>query len=726
MNHIWEGSLTEKVFPGKESRTEGLSPDAEDPFRDSVEDTYIIEGQIGAGSGGIVYKAYHKRLKKPLVLKKIKIPHQNIEENRREADILKQLRHSYLPGVLDFITIAGDIYTVMDFIDGDTLSDCLSGGRLFTQNEAVKYSCQLLEALKYLHEQPIPVLHGDIKPSNIMLTKAGNICLIDFNISGYLMNGCVPVNGYSKGFASPEQEQAIQEAIMRGGFVRPGAIDERSDLYSAGAILFVLLTGKNPERDEMWLQEEMEAQGISDGIIHVVLKALNENPDNRYASADQMLSDLKDYRKLEHRYKVEKRCRIAASVLVAGVLIAIVVMAGSYVKIRSKEKEQIYQENLLAMESQANDVKNDGQRENIGEQGSESENDYHRMIEYYEQCIKLFPERCAPKVEMARFLYNSGKYEECRKFVRESLTQETDAAAAGEEATAYGKLYYLLGNCYEHADSLEEAIQAYEFAIKMDESNPDYFRDYAIALVRNGKKAQAEDVLEEAEEKGLMESQISLVRGEIYLEQGSYEEAVEAFKSCLTGTEGEGDRLRAYLLISKAYEMAGITRENMLETVSILEEARRSISLDRRAPVLECLAQAYIHLLDLTGDLEYADKGVSVFQEIIQDGWSDAQTYNNIIVLLQREGDLEQAEKYAEEMLRLYPDDYRSYKRSAFIENARQESLDPESRDYRRFVSYYQKADTLLGQVSLEQEDVEMRILQNAYMQLVSKGWVSE
>ena len=260
----------------------------------------------------------------------------------------------------------------------------------------------------------------------------------------------------------------------------------------------------------------------------------------------------------------------------------------------------------------------------------------------------------------------------------------------------------------------------------MDESNPDYFRDYAIALVRNGKKAQAEDVLEEAKEKGLMESQISLVRGEIYLEQGSYEEAVEAFKSCLTGTEGEGDRLRAYLLISKAYEMAGITRENMLETVSILEEARRSISLDRRAPVLECLAQAYIHLLDLTGDLEYADKGVSVFQEIIQDGWSDAQTYNNIIVLLQREGDLEQAEKYAEEMLRLYPDDYRSYKRSAFIENARQESLDPESRDYRRFVSYYQKADTLLGQVSLEQEDVEMRILQNAYMQLVSKGWVSE
>ena len=75
------------------------------PGGNVIHDTYVIQGVIGSGSGGIVYKAWHRRLQKYVVLKKMKVSRSSIAENRRETDILKRLRHSYLPGVIDFIDV---------------------------------------------------------------------------------------------------------------------------------------------------------------------------------------------------------------------------------------------------------------------------------------------------------------------------------------------------------------------------------------------------------------------------------------------------------------------------------------------------------------------------------------------------------------------------------------------------------------------------------------------
>ena len=271
--------------PGQNSqglwRAEGNSDSIEaggNPQFGRISDTYTILEIVGSGSGGIVYKAYHKRLRKYVVLKKMRVPHRRLEENRRETDILKQLRHSYLPGVIDFINISGEIYTVMDFIEGESLERYIAAGRRFAPGEAVRYVTQLLEALAYLHSQTIPVIHGDIKPSNIMLTPDGNICLIDFNISGYLTDSPVVVAGYTAGYASPEQEQAIREAIHSGRNVRPDAIDVRSDLYSAAAVLYTLLTGMKPVRDWNAMQGVLVRRGISDGIIQVMYRALRPFP----------------------------------------------------------------------------------------------------------------------------------------------------------------------------------------------------------------------------------------------------------------------------------------------------------------------------------------------------------------------------------------------------------------------------------------------------------------
>ena len=168
---------------------------------------YEIEKRIGAGGGGIVYLGRHIRLNKQIVLKADRRTlNIGTEALRREVDLLKKLSHTYIPQVYDFVQEEGVVYTVMDYIEGESLDKLLADGQLPGQARLVGWACQLLEALIYLHSQPpYGILHGDIKPANIMLRSDGSICLIDFNIALALgEDGAVKV-GFSRGYASPEQ-----------------------------------------------------------------------------------------------------------------------------------------------------------------------------------------------------------------------------------------------------------------------------------------------------------------------------------------------------------------------------------------------------------------------------------------------------------------------------------------------------------------------------------------
>ena len=145
---------------------------------------YEIQEQIGAGGGGIVYMGRHVRLDKKIVLKADKRKLGTKPEIlRREVDMLKDLSHTYIPQVYDFVQEDGVVYTVMDFIDGESLDRVLKREEVPTQPQVIHWACQILEALVYLHGQPpYGILHGDIKPANIMRKPNGDICLIDYNI----------------------------------------------------------------------------------------------------------------------------------------------------------------------------------------------------------------------------------------------------------------------------------------------------------------------------------------------------------------------------------------------------------------------------------------------------------------------------------------------------------------------------------------------------------------
>lgn len=322
--------------------------------------TYQVIREIGAGGGGVVYLATHLRLGKAVVLKADKRSlTRKPEMLRREVDALKNLSHTYIPQVYDFFEEDGVVYTVIDYVEGESLDKPLMRGERFSQPQVIKWACQLLEALCYLHEQPpFGILHGDIKPANVMLTPQGDIRLIDFNIALALGEEGAARVGFSRGYASPEhygidysglgRTQTVNSAAtvvtespetqlgnqtsvpMRGESSRgsssrsSGAVmlDVRSDIYSAGATLYHLLTGVRPAQDARQVRNAREF-GVSASVAKIIERAMSPNPADRYPAAADMLDAFthlreRDPRLLRHKRRMRTAMAVVAALFLVG------------------------------------------------------------------------------------------------------------------------------------------------------------------------------------------------------------------------------------------------------------------------------------------------------------------------------------------------------------------------------------------------------------------------
>lgn len=264
------------------------------------EDTYQIIEKLDEGAGGIVYKAYHQRLKKSVVIKKIK-GNMALDACRKEVDILKNLRNSYLPQVLDFLVTDEGIYTVMSYIPGKSFKHLMDEHRAFTVNQLARWGMQLCNALSYLHNQNPPIIHGDIKPSNIMLTPDGNICLIDFNISFYLDEDVVL--GYTNGYTSPEQYILALDSETARPIANYARIDEKSDIYSVGATFYHIVTGKKLRTFKEKIDKELLCERTNEVFASIIAKAMEVEPEKRYQSAFEMFQAFRGLGKKDERYR---------------------------------------------------------------------------------------------------------------------------------------------------------------------------------------------------------------------------------------------------------------------------------------------------------------------------------------------------------------------------------------------------------------------------------------
>jgi len=731
----------------------------------NIKGTYTNIVEIGSGGGGTVFRAFHTRMQKYVVLKKI---HDNLRSNvdiRGELNILKNLRHEFLPTVLDFIEDEDSIYTVMDYIPGESLESLLNKKVHFTQAQVVKYAAQLGQVLIYLHGQRTPIIHGDIKPANIMLTPEDNICLIDFNIS-QLQNAISSRNmGFTRGFASPEQTRLVQEMRQLDG-VYPSArggstvflneeppmggstvllneeppiggstvlldeelktggnsmlvdkqsqgiaslsldrMDARSDIYSAGATLYALLSGQTPNADfSRIVPIEDLVEGCSEGLSYLIRKCMEIRPVNRFQTAEEFTRAVAGIAKVDKRYRhLVLRQTLAAIGCIIGIAgCAILAILG---------REQIVAEQVEAYDTLVEEM------QTLRSEGGLREEQFEA---FYSAAITEFPEYADAYYQKAAYLYEKRKYEELTKFISEEVLDYMGSFSNEETAD----FYFLLASGYFELDDLETALTYYRTAVKYNAHNSTYYSDYAIALARCGQLEEAEEVLEDAVNIGLTNDRVSLIQGEIAGRRGNLEDAARFFSQCIAETKDAYVLFRAYILWGKLYDEKQ-DEEGLLQKAEVLTKGLEEVDDPNRAVVLEQLTQAYIDLGKFTGNNSYNQQAIEYLQKIVAMGYDTYVTHNNIGILYEMLGSYEMAAQEFINMLGLYGEDYRTYKRLAFLEIEIQEEKENRNRDYSQFVTYYDRAKQLFADCNARADsDMEIQRLEQVYEQLEAGNWL--
>src|SRR5438552_2785737 len=257
---------------------------------------YQLERVLGKGAMGIVYEALDPKLHRKVAIKTILISQLDEETAKdfsmrfvREAHAVARLNHPNIVQVCDFGEEGDIAYLVMEFIRGDELKSTLTTGRQFDRKECVRIMCELLDALDFAHEAG--VVHRDIKPANVMLDSQGRTKLTDF--------GVARVTDADRTHAERTQAGTMvgTPAYMSPEQIQGQRIDRRTDIFSAGIILYQFLTGQKPFTGEgAWtvakkiIQEDPPMPSslnvaVSPEFDRVVAKALAKNPDQRFATA---------------------------------------------------------------------------------------------------------------------------------------------------------------------------------------------------------------------------------------------------------------------------------------------------------------------------------------------------------------------------------------------------------------------------------------------------------
>ena len=264
---------------------------------------YRVTAKLGAGGMGEVYLAHDERLEREVALKVL--PARMLTDEaarkrfRKEALALSKLNHPNIATIYDFDTQDGVDFLVMEYVEGTTLSEKLSGHSL-PEKDVARLGGQVADALEEAHEHG--VIHRDLKPSNVMVTPKGQAKVLDFGLAKLVQH---------------VSETAVTESLTEGPrgagtlpYMAPEQLrgeeaDARTDLYALGALLYEMATGERPFREDI-------ATRLIDAILHqapttprainarvppelerIILKCLEKNPGNRYQSAKDIEVDLR-------------------------------------------------------------------------------------------------------------------------------------------------------------------------------------------------------------------------------------------------------------------------------------------------------------------------------------------------------------------------------------------------------------------------------------------------
>ena len=263
-----------------------------------LNDRYEIHRRLARGGMAQVYLARDRSLDRPVAVKELvpefAVDPSFVERFRREAQAAAGLSNANIVGVFDWGEQDGTYFIVMEYVDGPSLAQVLRADGPLHPNRAAEIASEVAGGLGFAHSRG--VVHRDVKPGNVLLTKSGQAKVTDFGIARALSSAdddltqAGSVMGTATYF-SPEQAQGL-------------SVDPRSDLYSLGVVLYEMVTGRPPFAGDTPLaiaykhvQDQPPSPStlmptLPPGLEAIIMKLLQKNPDDRYASAEDLRMDL--------------------------------------------------------------------------------------------------------------------------------------------------------------------------------------------------------------------------------------------------------------------------------------------------------------------------------------------------------------------------------------------------------------------------------------------------
>ena len=265
-----------------------------------LDNRYEILEVIGTGGMAVVYKARCHRLNRLVAVKILKDDNLDDEDFRRrfhaESQAVAMLSHPNIVSVYDVSTSLMADYIVMELIEGITLKQYMEKKGVLNWKETLHFAMQIAKALEHAHSKGI--VHRDIKPHNVMVLKNGSVKVMDFGIARMISSGNTLTKEAlgSVHYISPEQ-------------ARGGRVDDRSDIYSLGVVMYEMMAGRPPYDGESPVAVAIQHinggaalpsvlnPNIPGGLEQIIMKAMAHSVSDRYPSATRMLADMDEFRK---------------------------------------------------------------------------------------------------------------------------------------------------------------------------------------------------------------------------------------------------------------------------------------------------------------------------------------------------------------------------------------------------------------------------------------------